>query len=195
MSWIVALAYLSMAGLLIATWRYRRFLLTPSPIDLAYHPKVALLMGVRGVDPELAAHVESLFRLDYPDYEIVFAVAEADDPAAPLLAGGCARHPGRGRVVVIGLPWTCSQNIHNVLGAYAAISDGAEIVVVVDADVELHPLFLRRMVTPLADAGVGATTGYRWLVPTSPTLARIVATMTNAAGAVSFRILERSFHV
>ena len=94
MSWIVALAYLSMAGLLIATWRYRRFLLTPSPIDLAYHPKVALLMGVRGVDPELAAHVESLFRLDYPDYEIVFAVAEADDPAAPLLAGGCAQMPG-----------------------------------------------------------------------------------------------------
>jgi cellulose synthase/poly-beta-1,6-N-acetylglucosamine synthase-like glycosyltransferase len=183
---LLAAAYVLMTGLLVITVLYRRFLLTPSPIDPTYRPKVALLLPVRGLDPEFESHLEALFALDYPHYEIVFGVAERDDPAYPVLAAACERHPGRARLVITGIPWTCSEKIHNLLGCVAVASTDAEVLVVVDGDVHPAPLFLQRLVTPLRDPSVGAVTGYRWLVATEPSLARLVATMANAAGAVSF---------
>ena len=186
MTWILTAAYILMAGLIATTWAYRRFLLRPSRIDRTYRPKVALLLPVRGLDPEFQRHVDAVFRLDYPDYEVIFGMAERDDPAYPVVAEACARHPGRARLVLTGIPWTHSEKIHNLLGCYAAVSRDVEVLAFIDGDVEPSSLWLQRLVTPLADANVGAATGYRWLVATAPTLARIVATMTNAAGAVSF---------
>jgi Glycosyltransferase like family 2 len=186
MIWIIAAAYVFMAGLIGTSWLYRRFLQRPSPIDPTYRPPVAVLVPVRDLDPEIERHLESLFRLDYPSYEIVFAVAERDDPAYPILCRLCAEHPERARVVLAGLSERCSEKIHNILAGHAAVSQAVEVLVVVDADIEVHPLFLQRLVTPLRDSEVGAVTGYRWLVATERTLPRTIATMTNAAGAVSF---------
>lgn len=183
---LVAAAYVLVLGLVVATWLHRRFLLRPSPIDPSYHPKVAMLVPVRGLDPGFVGHVELLLALDYPDYEVIFGVADTDDPAYDVLRSLCALHPRGGRIVVAGVPTTCSDRIHNLLACHRAAAADAEILAMVDVDVELHPLLLRRLVSPLRDATVGAVTGYRWLVATAPSLARTVATMTNAAGAVSF---------
>jgi cellulose synthase/poly-beta-1,6-N-acetylglucosamine synthase-like glycosyltransferase len=80
----------------------------------------------------------------------------------------------------------CSDKIHNLLACYRASSPDCKVLVVLDADIEPHPLLLQRLVTPLADDGVGAVTGYRWLVANERSLVRTVATMANAASAVSF---------
>jgi cellulose synthase/poly-beta-1,6-N-acetylglucosamine synthase-like glycosyltransferase len=39
------------------------------------------------------------------------------------------------------------------------------ILAFVDSDVQVHPAWLAALVTPLDDAAVGATSGYRWYVP------------------------------
>jgi cellulose synthase/poly-beta-1,6-N-acetylglucosamine synthase-like glycosyltransferase len=182
----IALAYVLMLGLITATYAYRRFLATPSPVGTTHFPKLSLFVPVRGMDPEFDRHLESFFALDYPDYEVVFAVADSDDCAWGALRRACARRPGRGRIVVAGFSDSCSEKIHNLLACYRASSPDSEVFVVLDADIQAHPLLLRRLVVPLGDHGVGAVTGYRWLVTDRPTLARTVATMTNAAGAVSF---------
>jgi len=186
MTVVLVLTYVVMAVLLAMTALYRRFLLRPSPIDPTYRPKVALLLAVRGSDPEFEQHIESLFALDYPDYEIVFGVAERRDEAYPVLAAACERHPGRAQLVVTGLPWACSEKIHNVLGCLAVVSADTEVLVVIDADIQPAPLFLQRLVTPLRDPKVGVATGFRWLVATEPSLPRLVATMTNAGTGVPF---------
>lgn len=186
MTGVLVVSYVAMAVMLAVTAMYRRFLLRPSPIDPTYRPKVALLLAVRGSDPEFEEHVEALFHLDYPDYEIVFGVAERGDEAYPVLAAACERHPGRAQLVVTGLPWTCAEKIHNLLGCLSVASLDAEVLVIIDADVQPAPLFLQRLVTPLRDPSVGVATGYRWLVATEPSLPRLVATMANAACAVPF---------
>jgi cellulose synthase/poly-beta-1,6-N-acetylglucosamine synthase-like glycosyltransferase len=182
----VAAAYVLLLGLIAATWLYRQFLLRPSPNDPSYQPRVAMLVPVQGLDPELVHRAESLLALDYPSYAVVFGLADRDDPAYSVLRRLCALHPRRCRIELAGVPTICSDRIHNLLACYRAAAADAEVLVVVDADVEVHPSLLQCLVTPLRDRTVGAVTGYRWLVATSPNLARAVATMSNAVSAVSF---------
>lgn len=186
MIWIVAFAYALMAYLLLGTWRYRRFLLRSREPATGYAPKAALLVPIRGLDPGLSDHLDRLFELDYPDYEVVFGVADLADEARPLLERACRLHGGRARLVVAGTSLECSSKLHNLLQCQAAVSPDVEVLAVVDGDVQVHRGLLRALVAPLADPFVGATTGYRWLVAEEPTLARTVANLTNAAGAVSF---------
>src|SRR5216110_1071012 len=44
-------------------------------------PAVTMLKPVHGMEPRLAENIESFFRQDYPDFEIVFGARSADNPA------------------------------------------------------------------------------------------------------------------
>ena len=68
----------------------RRCALAPVP-DPA--PPVSLLRPVCDLDPYARETLESSFRLNYPDYEIVFCAARGDDAAVPLVEALIAAHP------------------------------------------------------------------------------------------------------
>src|SRR5580692_7967185 len=74
--------------------------------DLANLPPVSVLKPVHGLEARLKENIESFFRQDYPDYEVLFAADEADDPALQVVREVCARYPHiRSRVLVTGTPW------------------------------------------------------------------------------------------
>ena len=50
-------------------------------------PPVTLLRPVCGRDDHDEATLASSLAQDYPDYDVIFCVARADDPALPLLGG------------------------------------------------------------------------------------------------------------
>jgi ceramide glucosyltransferase len=54
---------------------------TPVPKDA---PAVTIVQPLRGVEPFSPETLRSIFALDYPNYEIIFCLAEADDPIAPI---------------------------------------------------------------------------------------------------------------
>ena len=144
------------------------------------------MLAVRGSDPEFEQHIESLFALDYPDYEIVFGVAERRDEAYPVLAAAC-RPPSRpGAARRDGPALGVQREDPQRPRCLAVVSADTEVLVVIDADIQPAPLFLQRLVTPLRDPKVGVATGFRWLVATEPSLPRLVATMTNAGTGVPF---------
>ena len=124
--------------------------------DDAHLPAVSVLKPVHGLEARLKENIESFFRQDYPDYEILFAADEADDPALDVVREVCARYPNiRSRVLVTGTPWP-----NPVVYAFHCMAEAAahDILVTTDSDVEVGPRYLREIVPPLLDPEVGMVT-------------------------------------
>ena len=124
--------------------------------DDALLPPVSVLKPVHGLEARLKENIESFFRQDYPDYEILFAADEADDAALDVVREVCARYPHiRSRVLVTGTPWP-----NPVVHSFHCLAEAAayDILVTTDSDVEVGPRYLREIVPPLLDPQVGMVT-------------------------------------
>lgn len=124
--------------------------------DSAHLPSVSILKPVHGLEARLKENIESFFQQDYPDYEILFAADEADDPALNVVREVCARYPNiRSRVLVTGTPWP-----NPVVYAFHCMAEAAvhDILVTTDSDVEVGPQYLREIIPPLLDPKVGMVT-------------------------------------
>jgi ceramide glucosyltransferase len=119
-------------------------------------PPVSVLKPVHGLEARLKENIESFFRQDYPDYEILFAADEANDAALEVVREVCARYPHiRSRVLVTGTPWP-----NPVVYSFHCLAEAAahDILVTTDSDVEVDPRYLRGIVPPLLDPQVGMVT-------------------------------------
>ncbi len=125
------------------------------PAD-AQLPPVSVLKPVHGLEAQLSENIESFFRQDYPNYEILFAADEADDRALEVIREVCARYPHiPTRILVTGTPWP-----NPVVYSFHCMAEAAahEILVTTDSDVEVGPSYLREVVPPLLDLQVGMVT-------------------------------------
>jgi ceramide glucosyltransferase len=120
-------------------------------------PPVSVLKPVHGNESRLKENIESFFRQNYPNYEILFAADEPDDPALPVIREICARYPHiPTRLLVTGQPlWPNAPNycFHRLTEVAAY-----DILVTSDSDVEVASDYLRDVVAPLLDPQVGAVT-------------------------------------
>jgi len=71
----------------------RGLLQAPSPPAPAQWPRVSILKPLKGVDADLKENLRSIFRLDYPDFEIILGTEEANDPALALAQRVAAEFP------------------------------------------------------------------------------------------------------
>lgn len=55
------------------------------PTAPAKRPPVTILRPATGIENFIEETLASAFRIDYPEYEIIFCVQEADDPVIPLI--------------------------------------------------------------------------------------------------------------
>jgi ceramide glucosyltransferase len=120
-------------------------------------PPVSVLKPVHGNESRLKENLESFFRQEYPQYEILFAADEPDDSAIPLIQEISSRYPNiPTRILVTGQPpWPNAPNycFHRLTEIAAH-----NILVTSDSDVEVSPHYLRNVVPPLLDPKVGAVT-------------------------------------
>jgi ceramide glucosyltransferase len=126
------------------------------PGDDTHLPSVSILKPVHGLEARLRENIESFFRQDYPNYEILFAADEADDAALDVVREICSRYPQvRTRLLVTGSPWP-----NPVVYSFHCMAEAAEheILVTTDSDVEVDPQYLREIVPPLLDPQVGMLT-------------------------------------
>ena len=69
-----------------------------------FTPPVTIFKPLKGLDDGLEANLRSFFALDYPEYQLLFGVADRDDPAIPLVQRLIEEHPGRDARLIIGAP-------------------------------------------------------------------------------------------
>jgi ceramide glucosyltransferase len=120
-------------------------------------PPVSVLKPVHGNESRMKENIESFFRQEYPQYEILFAADEPDDSAIPVIREISARYPNIPvRILVTGQPpWPNAPNYCFYRLTEIATHD---ILVTSDSDVEVSPNYLRTVVPPLLDPQVGAVT-------------------------------------
>jgi ceramide glucosyltransferase len=143
---------------LIVLYSARRFFNQPAdPPDAAFHPPVSVLKPFRGLDPEAYENLASFCRQDYPDYELVLCIDPQDDKVRHVVEQVQRDFPGRSIRVLLGSGRVATNDKVAKLARLVAEAQH-EIVVISDSDVRVRPDYLRTLVSPLRDPGIGAVT-------------------------------------
>jgi len=130
-----------------------------------YAPVAALICPCKGIEPGLEDNLTALTRFDYPNYEIYFTLATSLDPALKIIERVKAASQRPVHIVIAGPPENCAEKVHNLRRAVEAVTQKFEVLVFTDSDVRLPRAWLGRLVAPLQDPRIGATTAYRWIIP------------------------------
>ena len=172
------------------TWESRRYArgrrqhLSPLKDD---QQRVALFIPCKGYDLQLTENLTALFKLDYPHYQLVFIVENDQDPAFETIHELIRRRPEvPARTVIAGQCTDSGQKVHNLLVATDQVPADVDVLVFVDSDARPHRGWLRCLLTGLAKDGIGATTGYRWMLPLRRRFSNYLLYSINSATAVLF---------
>lgn len=150
-----------------------------------FTPFVSVIAPCRGLEDGLRENLSALFEQDYPLYEIVFVTDRADDLSLCVVKEVDTVEAASGRissrVVIAGEAVGCGQKVHNLRVAVSNVDPESQALVFVDTDARPEANWLRSLVAPLADEGVGAASGYRWFIPDRGGLASQLRSVWNGS--------------
>src|SRR5580658_3046649 len=126
----------------LATPRCRRRLgRTPAPKDAQ---GVTIVQPLCGVEAFSRDTLRSIFALDYPIYEIIFCLASADDPIAPLVRGAIDANPHRPARLLIGDDRvSANPKLNNVVKGWKAARH--DWVIIADSNVLMPSDYIQRL--------------------------------------------------
>ncbi|MEQ1920083.1 MAG: glycosyltransferase [Elusimicrobiota bacterium] len=155
----------SLFGLVLISWGYWIAVVITVAIFFAhkarakresYQPSVTLIKPVCGLEKNLELNLSSACKQDYPDYDVIYALQNPEDPALPVLEKIRADHPQRQvRILIDSSAAGPNGRLCNILNA-TQVAQG-EVLVYSDSDMFLTPGYLQAIVAPLADPEVGVS--------------------------------------
>ena len=176
LTWAVALQALIGAGLvvslafcLIGFASARQFFRGPRP---AASPPVSrgvsVLKPLKGLETCLYENLATFCEQDYPTFQIVFGVADADDPAVEVVRRLQAAYPSvHIDLVVDARVYGTNYKVSNLHNMYRAAAH--EVIVLADSDMRVPRDYLHRVTAALADPTVGIVTCLYRAIPTAGT--------------------------
>lgn len=152
---IAVLFFAALAYQLIALLACIKQVLRRDPEPKSF-PGVSILKAVRGLDSGFAEAIRTHALLDYPEFEILFGYADADETCLPEILRLQAEFP---HVAIRALH--CTGKAPN--GKVAVLADLAHsakypVWVVNDSDISVSREYLRKIVAPLEDPRTGLVT-------------------------------------
>ena len=130
-----------------------------------YTPVAAVICPCKGNERGLEENLTALTKFEYANYEIYFSLATSLDPALKVIERVKAASQKPVHIVIAGPPENCGEKVYNLRRAVEALPNNFEVIVFVDSDVRLPRGWLTKLIAPLQDPRIGATTAYRWLIP------------------------------
>ena len=136
-----------------------------------YMPRAAVLCPCKGMEPGLERNLTALTEFEYGNYEIFFILASSSDSAYSTVKRIAEHSRIPAHVVIADRPEACGEKVNNLRVAVEQLPPDFEALVFADSDGRPGRLWLRRMIAPLHDSRLGATTTMRWLIPNRHNLA------------------------
>jgi len=151
------LALCGMGFYVLCLWSAHAFRRLSRKKLAAFTPPVSILKPLRGVDPQMYESFRSHCIQDYPEYEIIFGVSEADDPAVEAVHRLMREFPNC-QVQLVVCP--------NILGNNRKTSNLVQMLsqaqydhlLINDSDIFVPPDYLQRVMAPFAGENVGMVT-------------------------------------
>ncbi|KAF8222132.1 hypothetical protein L208DRAFT_1324282 [Tricholoma matsutake] len=145
--WYVIIWCLGLLGCYVARRRYR---LHPQPslVTGISPPGVSILRPLKGLDTNLYENLESTFTQEYPNFEMIFSVADNDDQALPIVRDLMLKYPSVNTRIIIGEEIVgVNPKVNNLVRSYREAAN--DILWVLDSNVMVHPGTLSRSVDAL----------------------------------------------
>ena len=126
----------------------------PPPAFAGKLPPLTIVQPHRGIEAFSEATLASVFRLDYPDYEIIFCVASEADPIVALLRRQIAANPRQPARILFGdHPISNNPKLNNIVKGWNATR--RDWIALADSNVAMPPDYLTRLLARWrADSGV-----------------------------------------
>jgi ceramide glucosyltransferase len=169
-----------------------RHYLSVRPPELRTAFPISVLKPLAGLDEGLEQNLRSFFELDYPEFELLFAVSSPDDPAIAVVEKSRQEHPHvAARLIVTGEPPYPNAKVYSLDRMLAEARN--ELLVMSDSDIRVKPDMLRVVAAEFQDQRLGvATCPYR-AVPGQGIWSRLEALGMNTeflAGVLVARLIE-----
>jgi ceramide glucosyltransferase len=169
----VAAGYSALTLLALSIWRLRA-----RSAQRRERPPITLLKPLCGAEPGLYEHLRGFCQQDYPEYQIVFGMRDADDPAVAVAMRLTAEFPDLPIDIVIN-PAQHGNNykISNLINMLDRARH--DVFVMADSDAYVGPDYLGSVTAPLLDRNVGLVTCAYHGVPTASVWSRLGAMYIN----------------
>ncbi|HSZ56096.1 MAG TPA: bacteriohopanetetrol glucosamine biosynthesis glycosyltransferase HpnI [Tepidisphaeraceae bacterium] len=152
----IALCLLSWFYWFIALACLRRVLRSRQDGAMEFAPMVSVLKPIKGLDNGALENLASFCRQDYPRFELLFGVADQNDPAVEKVEQLRWLFPALDIGLVIAKPLGANPKAATL---NALVGEArAEVLVISDSDIRVTPDYLKRVVAPLADPKIGVVT-------------------------------------
>ncbi|MEJ7847354.1 MAG: glycosyltransferase family 2 protein [Pyrinomonadaceae bacterium] len=175
---LVFFSYRSLRGGIAYFKFFKSELLKPQP---NFTPFASVIVPCRGLDSDLEINLSMLFRQDYPNYEVIFVVDDADDPSLKVIAEVSRKAAKDAKIVIAGKAAKSSQKVENLREAIMHVSGESKVFVFMDTDARPNENWLRSLVAPLENKNIGASTGYRWFISEQPSFSSELLSAWNAS--------------
>jgi len=140
-------------------WDYFCRARAKKPRVSSYAPPASILKPVRGLDRDSYANFASFCDLDYPEYEILFAVEDVNDPAIAVIEELQRNYPERTIRLLTDVPQPGAN--HKVNNLCKLVQEARnELLVMSDSDVRVLRDYLHDVAAPFGDPEVGAVTSF-----------------------------------
>jgi ceramide glucosyltransferase len=169
----------------------RRYLAVRLPAVHSAEP-ISILKPLAGLDLDLESNLRTFFEQDYAQFEILFAVRQASDPACEVVTRLQQEYPHvPSRLLITGEPPYPNAKVFSLERMLAAAAN--DLVVMSDSDIRVTSSLLRTISAEFQDERIGvATCPYR-AVPGPSFWSRLEATGMNTdfwGSALVARMLE-----
>ena len=127
--------------------------------NVPFMPPASIVKPVRGLDHEAYENFASFCRLDYPEYELLFAVSDVSDPVIAVIEKLRADFPARSIRLITNVPHVgTSDKVNNL--CQLAQNAKYDLLIMSDSDVRVEPDYLQQVTAPFADPQVGVVTAF-----------------------------------